>query len=119
MATFMDKYFPKFQCGFRKGYSTQRYLFALIEKKKSAVDSGNCFGALLTELLLTKLNVYGSVYTTQKMKFSLKYFFSKCDQIRRKLRIFSHLLKKSLMENLIFCAVLSALKLNSSYLFNR
>ena len=23
MATFMDKYFSKFQCGFRKGYSTQ------------------------------------------------------------------------------------------------
>ena len=43
--------------------------------------------------------------TTQKMKFSIKYFFSKCDQIRRKLRIWSHLLKKSLMENFIFCAV--------------
>ena len=36
------------------------------------------------------------------MKFSIKDFFSKCDQIRRKLRIWSHLLKKSLMENLIF-----------------
>ena len=43
--------------------------------------------------------------TTQKMKFSIKDFFSKCDQIRRKLRISSHLLKKSLMENFIFCAV--------------
>ena len=29
----------------------------------------------------------------QKMKFSIKDFFSKCDQIRRKLRIWSHLLK--------------------------
>ena len=37
------------------------------------------------------------------MKFSIKDFFSKCDQIRRKLRIWSHLLKKSLMENFIFC----------------
>ena len=43
--------------------------------------------------------------TAQKMKFSIKDFFSKYDQIRRKLRIWSHLLKKSLMENLIFCAV--------------
>ena len=43
--------------------------------------------------------------TAQKMKFSIKEFFSKCDQIRRKLRIWSHLLKKSLMENFIFCAV--------------
>ena len=41
----------------------------------------------------------------QKIKFSIKDFFSKCDQMRRKLRIWSHLLKKSLMEN-IFCAVL-------------
>ena len=41
-----------------------------------------------------------------KNEFSIKDFFSKCDQIRRKLRIWSHLLKKSLMENFIFCAVL-------------
>ena len=42
--------------------------------------------------------------TAQKMKFSIKDFFSKCDQIRRKLRIWSHLMMKSLMENFIFCA---------------
>ena len=35
-------------------------------------------------------------YTAPKMKFSIKDFFSKCDQIRRKLRVCSHLLKKSL-----------------------
>ena len=39
------------------------------------------------------------------MKFSIKDFFSKSDQICRKLQIWSHLLKKSLMENIIFCAV--------------
>ena len=33
------------------------------------------------------------------MKFSINDFFSKGDQIRRKLRIWSHLLKKSLTEN--------------------
>ena len=38
--------------------------------------------------------------TAQKMKFSMEDFFSKCDQIRRKL-------KKSSMENFIFCAVSS------------
>ena len=38
------------------------------------------------------------------MKFSIKDFYSKYDRIRRKLRIWSHLLQKSLMEN-IFCAV--------------
>ena len=44
--------------------------------------------------------------TAQKMKFSIKDFFSKCDQTARKLRIQSNLIKKSLMENFIFCAVL-------------
>ena len=43
--------------------------------------------------------------TAQKMKFSIKDFFSKCDQIRRKLRVWSHLLKIFLMENFIFCEV--------------
>ena len=43
--------------------------------------------------------------TAQKMKFSSKDFFSKCDQIRGKLRIWSHLLRKSLMENFIFCVL--------------
>ena len=39
------------------------------------------------------------------MEFSIKGFFSKWDQIRRFLRIWPHLLKKSLIENFIFCAV--------------
>ena len=43
-------------------------------------------------------------YTAQKMKFSIKDFFSKCDQVRSFLRIRSHLLRKSLMENFICCA---------------
>ena len=45
--------------------------------------------------------------TAQKMKFFTKDLFSKCDQIHRKLRIWSHLLKKSLMENFrFFCSVM-------------
>ena len=40
----------------------------------------------------------------KKMKFSIKDFFSKCDQIlsSSNLRIWSHLLKKSLIGNFIF-----------------
>ena len=45
--------------------------------------------------------------TIQKMKFPIKDFFNKCN--RSKLRIWSRLLKKSLMENFIFCAVWSIL----------
>ena len=40
-----------------------------------------------------------------KMKFSIKEFCSKSDQIRSFLRIWLHLLKKSLMKNFIFCTV--------------
>ena len=43
--------------------------------------------------------------TAQKMNFFIKDFSSKCDQIGRKLRNWSHLLKKSLMKKFIFCAV--------------
>ena len=43
--------------------------------------------------------------TTQRIRFSIKDFFSKCDQIHNDLRIWSHLLKNSLMEHFIFCAV--------------
>ena len=47
--------------------------------------------------------------TAQKMKFSIKDFFCKCDQIRRiGMRIWSHLLKNFLMENFILCAVFYA-----------
>ena len=45
-------------------------------------------------------------YTGQKMKFSIKDFFSKCDQIRSFLQIWSHLLKISSMDNFIFCVVI-------------
>ena len=53
----------------------------------------------------------------QKMKFSIKYFFSKCDQIRNFLRIWSHLLNKYIMENFIFCARI--VFASSEQLFNK
>ena len=50
-------------------------------------------------------------HCTQKMKFSIKVFSSKCDEIRSFLRIWSHLLEKSLMGT--NCAV--GLLMNSMY----
>ena len=52
----------------------------------------------------------------KKWSFPLRFFFSKCDQILSFLPIWSHLLKKSLMENFFICAVNSetALKKSSS-----
>ena len=60
-----------------------------------------CFQSIIFELFL----LWKPIPLHKKMKFSVKDFFNKCDQIRRKLRIWSHLLKKSSMENLIFRAV--------------
>ena len=44
-------------------------------------------------------------HTEKEMKFFINDFFSKCDQILRKVWMWSHLLKKFLTENFIFCAV--------------
>ena len=54
-----------------------------------------------------KLDIYQFVATNiaQKMNFSIKDFFNKCDQMRRFLRIWSYMLKKFLMENFLFCVV--------------
>ena len=53
--------------------------------------------------MINKLN--NADHPTQKMKFSIKDFFSKCDQISSFLRYWSYLLKKSSMKNFLFCAV--------------
>ena len=45
--------------------------------------------------------------TTLKKKFNIKDFFIKYDQIHSFLQIWSHLLKKSLMENFVFSVVKS------------
>ena len=63
----MDQFLNRYQC---KGYSTEYCLLAMLEKWKSAVDKGQSFGVLLTdlskmfdclsnELLLAKHYAYG------------------------------------------------------------
>ena len=47
-------------------------------------------------------------HTAQKLKFPIKDFSSKNDQIRSFLQIWSHLLEESLMKNLIFCQVITS-----------
>ena len=56
-------------------------------------------------VVISQYNLPQALGTAENIKFSIQDFFSKCDQIRSFLRIWSHLLKKSLMENFIFCAV--------------
>ena len=111
------------------GWRLKAYIPKLKRKfdpyKKATKRPTNCFrlpdwlssvsclvrlGCLLCELCkLPSIKRQGfyikQTHNTQKMKFSIKYFFSKYDQIRSSLRIWSHLLKKSFIENFIFCAV--------------
>ena len=47
---FFDNILPKFQCGFRKGFSTKHCLLAMLEKWKRSVDNGKAFSALLEDL---------------------------------------------------------------------
>ena len=57
-------------------------------------------------MVMHALQILLQLILARKMKFSIKDFFSKCDQIRSFLRIWSYLLKKYLMENFIFCTVM-------------
>ena len=83
--------------------------FALKSLKKIEHDGWSLLIILIREFK-SKQNVSISswfwikFYSTRNEVF-IKSFFSKRDQIPRKLRIWSHLLKKFLTENLIFCAL--------------
>ena len=55
---------PHYQCGFRKGDSTQHYLLAITEKMEEARDNNKICAAVLTDcllhdLLIAKLHAFG------------------------------------------------------------
>ena len=81
-------------------------LSALLHKKQpSWVKTFGDFSKVLYHKIMDIKLKEGTRDTSQKMKFSIKGFSSKCDQFCSFLQIWSHLLEKSLMENFIFCAV--------------
>ena len=79
----------------------------LISKKKHLKDESMMFWCISVS----------EICTAQRMMLSIKDFFNKCEQIGSFLRIWSHLLKKFLMENFIFCAVMTFL-LSVKYWFH-
>ena len=85
------------------------YLATLVYLARLCDELGSHFRDVFTIPYQTSMTEQCTIwlYTTQKIKFSIKGFFSECDQIRKKLWIWPRLLKKSLMENFIFCAVVN------------
>ena len=98
----MEPLLSKYQCGLRKDYNTQSCLLAMLEKWKSSVDKGSCFGALLTdlskafdclshELLIAKLRAYGfslnalrlihSYLTNRKQRIKINTKYSSWEEI--------------------------------------
>ena len=45
-----EEIFSKFQCGFRKNYSTQHCLLMMLESWKEAANKNKAFGALMADL---------------------------------------------------------------------
>ena len=77
LSIYFEEIFSKFQCGFRKGFST----LLMLEKWKRAVDNNKVFGALLSDLskafvcisydlLIAKLNAYGLSLSALKLVHS-------------------------------------------------
>ena len=76
--TFCDNILSKYQCGFRKHFSSQQCLILMVEKWKQTFDSKGVSVALLTDLseafdclehdlIIAKLNAYGFGYKALKI----------------------------------------------------
>lgn len=81
LLSYIDRYLSPNLCGYRKGYSTQIALIALIEKWKATLDKKGLVGAVLMdlskafdtinhELLIAKLYAYGFDKDALKIIFS-------------------------------------------------
>ena len=105
MSKFFDKILSKYQCGFRKGFSSQHCLATMLAKWRETIDKGDCFGALLTdlskkvfdcilhELLIANLHAYGD-----DMK-SLRFLYSYLNGRKQRVKIND---KNSFFEELLF-----------------
>ena len=91
ISKYFETRFSKFQCGFRKGYSAQHCLLAIIEKWKTAVDNGGVFAALLTDLskafdciphdlIIAKPAAYG--FDTNALRLIHNYLYKRKQRVK-------------------------------------
>ena len=97
LSTFFEIILSKFQCRFRKCYSTQHCLLLMLEKWKLAFDNNEAFGALVTylskafdclihDLLIVKLHSYGLSLISLRL---LRDYLSNCRQRIKVENVFS------------------------------
>ena len=90
-AEYFEAVSSRFQCGFRKGYSTQDCLLAMVENCKKALDQGNEYGALLTDLsrafdclshdlIVAKLHAY--CFLTESLKLINSYLTERKQRVK-------------------------------------
>ena len=91
ISEYFETVLSKFQCGFRKGYSTQDCLLAMVENCKKALDQGNEYGALLTDLskafdclphdlIVAKLHAYG--FSIDSLKLINSYLTERKQRVK-------------------------------------
>ena len=82
MYPYLNQIFPKYQCGYRKGYKAQHCLMTMIEKWRKFLgieghagallpDLSKAFDCMVHELLIAKLHAYG--FDTDALKFIYSY----------------------------------------------
>ena len=91
ISEYFETVLSKLQCGFRKGYSTQDYLLVMVENCKKALDQGNEYGALLTDLskafdclphdvIVAKLHAYG--FSIDSLKLINSYLTERKQRVK-------------------------------------
>ena len=91
ISEYFETVLSKFQCGFRKGYNTQDCLLAMVENCKKALDQGNEYGALLTDLfkafnclphdlIVAKLHAYG--FSIDSLKLINSYLTERKQRVK-------------------------------------
>ena len=88
MHKYFDRIFSKFQCGFRKGFSTKDCLLYMIENRKESLDQegalsidlSKAFDCIMHNLLIAKLQTY--IFDNDSLNFICNYLLGSEQRIK-------------------------------------